>query len=244
VSGIADSPYFELFKTEDLEDFHSVKIVRRNPVMSTLMGRMEIFNATKDLPKQDRAEAMELLLDSRTDAYAENDQSAMIRMRKENESMLKVPKDRHPGLETNPQLYSQWLRSIMPKVSWSDPHPIEVRKHNAERDKLRSQDPPKDPQKLQEWTDTINLMDAHSVEHANVWAMTPLPMLLAAGVPPIDPNLAAGGEAPTGPSKPGQPGQAQGKPATGQNGGAPAGPKPPKSPQPPAAAEGAGAGNA
>jgi hypothetical protein len=215
VTGKADGPYLELFKTEDLQDFHSVKLVRRNPIMSTLMGRVEIFDRTWKLPKKERAEAMELLLDSRTDAYAENDQSSMIRIRKENEQMLV---------------------GIKPTVSWSDPHPLEVQKHNAERDKLRSQDPPEDPQAYEQWIATINLFDQHATEHASIWATTPIPMLLAAGTPPLQ-MIGTGAPPPEGDKA--DTGAGPGGGAVGE----PAGPGMPNAPKPPAAAEGAGAGN-
>lgn len=257
VSGIADEPYLKLFTHDTLDDFHSVKIVRRNPVMSTFMGRVQILELTRDMAKPDRADAMELLLDSRTDAYAENDQSATIRMRKENEMMLKAP-PRPAGLDpaVDPMAYNQWLASWLPKVSWSDPHHLEVPKHVAERDKLRSQDPPQDMIEFTTWTDTINGLDYHAVDHANTWASTALPMLLVAGIPPLNTGAPAPGADPGGNGdKPGKPGEqspsgapnamlpAAASGSMSDTPGAPDAPSGPNKPAPPAGAEGAGAGN-
>lgn len=248
VAGISDSPYFEMFKTEDLTDFREVTVKRRNPIMSTLMGRMEIYNATKDLLKPQRAEAMELLLDSRTDAYAENDQSATIRIRKENEQMLRAVGDNFDSMPQDPMMQAEWFKQIAPKVSWSDPWPIECAKHIAERDKLRSQDPPEDPRAYAIWIATINLFDYHTVDHSNVAASNQMPLNMVAGLPiiPVGPNAPPPPEPGGKPGKPGGGGSAK-TPASGGSSMAPssndpAEPAPPKSPQPPPAAEGAAAG--
>jgi hypothetical protein len=209
IGGLANEPYEQLIKSEDLQHLRRIKIERQNPVMSTFPGRMEIFNATKDLPPNQRAAAMEMLLTNDTEAWAENDQSARIRIRKENERMLK---------------------GIRCEVGISDPHLIEGPMHIVLLNKLKTQDPDPNPQKEQMRQATIQLLEQHLVEHGLALASLPPPMAAVCGTmsmlpqpadnPNADPNAHA--------SKPGA--------AGGQSPGAP---KPPQPPQPPEAPPGA-----
>lgn len=169
IGGIGNEPYMEYFSSAQLQGIRRIKIQRQNPVMNTLMGRKEIFDATKDLPKDQRSDALELLLNSNTDSFAENDQSAALRIRKENELMLAGK----PAL-----------------VQVTDDPILHCRKHRMQLDKLLTQDPPEDPQELAAYNTSVNLLINHITEHAVTWAQTPPPILAALGLP-MPPNIQA-----------------------------------------------------
>jgi hypothetical protein len=218
IAGIANDPYVQIMNQDDFASIRRVKIKRKNPVLSTYMGRRDLFDATKDLPPQQRAAATEMLLESDMEAWADNDQSSAIRIRKENELMLQ-------GIEV--------------QVGITDDHAAEGPKHRATLDKLRTMDPPKTGSRaFQLWQTAKMLLENHIIGHSVQLGTTPPMLALTCGWAPLampapDAENDQGGDQP---GAAGGGGNAAGKP--------PKPPKQPQAPETPAGAQGTIAGNA
>lgn len=246
IAGIGEAPYVQLVANDQIGAIRRVKLVRRSPILSTFSGRAEVFDRTIALPKRDRADAMEMLLNGDTSSFAERDQASKLRIRKENEMML---------------------QGILPVVASWDDHMLEGPEHRMEYDKVRTQDIPDDAPELpppplgqqdpayeawlatggpnyRAWVQVCQTFEAHLTAHANALASTPAPMALVAGwAPPMvaplgPPGMAAGA---AGQDDQGQPG---GNPransdAAAASGGGQRGPQTPKPPQAPKLPKGA-----
>jgi hypothetical protein len=243
IAGIGDAPYAQIISKDKLNTLRRVKLVRQSPVLSTFVGRTEVFDRTIMLPKADRADAMDMLLTGRSDSYAERDQAARIRIRKENE---------------------QLLQGINPVVTVWDDHALEGREHRMQYDKLRTMDPPEDGpqtpppqlppdhpdyQLVQEqwlatggpdfarWYKACQAHESHLQQHAQALATAPPPIAAVAGWVPLVAAAPAGGPEQQNPEQ--QQGK-PGKPGGGSPGGGKNAPKPPQSPKPPQQPKGAG----
>lgn len=232
IAGKGSAPYLKLMTAADIAPLREIAIERQNPVMSTFPGRMEVFNATKDLLPQQRAAAMEMLLTGDMEAWADNDQSADIKVHKENEQML---------------------AGIAVEVQFTDNDLIEGPKHVAQLNKLLAQDPPQgeqmpqvdpqtgqpiiDPQtgqpvpgqwstpERQQYEGAKQLLLKHIVDHSVSFARKPPPMSLVVGAPPNPMMMPPPGGAPG--AKPGD------KPGDNKPGGAAEQPQAPNAPKPP-----------
>lgn len=151
VAGDSNAPYMKYFTREDLRGIKRVMVNRQSPLMNSIPGRFDVFNATKDLPKDQRFAAVQMLKTGDDSAWTENDFSNIVLLRRENE------------------LLSQG-RSAM--VSATDDPFIHARSHSASLDRLRTQDPPEDPDEYQLWESAILAHKEHLNEHAVVWSQT------------------------------------------------------------------------
>ena len=246
IAGIGDAPYTQIITNSQLKSLKRVKLVRKSPVLSTFMGVLEVFDRTVGLPKRERADAMEMLLNSDTSSFAERDQAARIRIRKENEQMLQG--------------------TVPPVASWDD-HATEGPMHRMQYDKLRTMDPPddgpqtpppppppdgpKNPEYQQvyqawlatggpayaSWDKACKAHEEHLQGHALALAITSPEIAIVAGWAPL-----------VSPDQQTQQGQGQGKSTggaqdkAGPKGGqrAPQAPKPPSAPSAPKGAGGLG----
>jgi hypothetical protein len=209
IAGIGDAPYAQMIEKSRLDSLHSVELVRKSPVLSTFPGRVEMFDRLIKLPKQERADASEMLLNSDMESFAGRDQAQKIRIRKENEWLL---------------------QGINPPVTLWDDHAMEGKEHRMQYDKLRTMDPPIDPKALKVWTSACQASDAHLQAHAQALATAPPAIALVAGWAPL--GMGAGGASP--PQQ--ESGEEQGKPgqqSSPQGGGGPKAPSAPKPPTPP-----------
>jgi hypothetical protein len=234
IAGEGNQPYLKLMTAQDIAPLRSIKIERQNPVMATFVGRMEVFNATKDLLPQQRAAALEMLLNSDLEAYADNDQSAAIKIRYENEQMLK---------------------GIKVEVQVSDNDLIEGPKHVAQLNKLLSMPAPAgerlpvtdsagrpviDPMtrqpamsgqwstpERQQYETAKQLLLQHIIDHSLSFAGKAPPVALVCGAQPNPMMMAAPGApgAPAGEVPPDNANDAAKQPE------APSAPKPPEAPQ-------------
>ena len=233
IAGLGDAPYLELITQSQVNQLRSVKLVRQSPIMSTFVGRSEVFDRTIQLNKRDRADALDMLLNGRIEAFAQRDQSSRNRIRKENEMML---------------------QGVMPVVAFCDDHALEGPEHKVEYDKLRTMDPPADaPQtpppplgpndpnwrawlatggpEFMAWSLACKAFDDHMLQHAMALATTPPPMAIVAGWAPL---------MPAGPEGEGEEGQSEGASPGGPRGASSSMPKPPSAPKPPKPPAGAG----
>jgi hypothetical protein len=200
VAGVSNTPYMEYFKAQDLNGIKRVQIARQNPHMNSLPGRMEVLNATKDLPKDLRKASVEMLLTGTTDAYTEQDQSCAILIRKENERLM---------------------RGIPTEVKLSDDPKIHNAAHKGSLDRLRAQDAPTAPEAAQSWQTAIDAHLQHIAEHARQWSEIdpvladslglPLPPSVLGDAPPANDNAGSGaGKSANGGNLPKSPGAAPG----------------------------------
>lgn len=238
IAGIGDAPYAQIITQDKLSALRRVQLVRQSPVLSTFMGRAEVFDRTIALPKRDRADAMEMLLTGSTESFAGRDQAAKIRIRKENEQMLGG--------------------SVPPVTVWDD-HALEGPEHRMEYDKLRTMDPPPDAPTLPPpplgpedpnyeawlatggpayaaWTKACQSFEAHLQQHAQSLATANPALAIVAGWAPILTGAAAGTDQQGGAEQGQKQQQGGGKP--GANGGQSM-PKQPGPPKPPSAPKGA-----
>jgi hypothetical protein len=229
IAGKGNQPYLKLMTQDDIASLREITIERQNPVMSTFVGRMEVFNATKDLPPQQKAAALEMLLNSDLEAYTDFDQSATIKIHKENEQML---------------------AGIPVEVQVSDNDVLEGPKHVAQLNKLLAQDPPAGEQlpqvgpdgqpmidpmtgqpvmgqwstpERQQYETAKQLLLKHIVDHCVSFARKPPPMSLVVGALP-NPMMAP---------PPGGPANDASVPPdkAGDDAQQPQSPKPPEAPQ-------------
>lgn len=215
IAGIGNDPYVQIMNQDDFASIRRVQIKRKNPVLSTYVGRRDLLDATINLPPKQKAAALEMLLESDMEAYAENDQASAIRIRKENERML---------------------QGIAVEVGITDDHATEGPKHRAVLDKLRTMDPPTDPKALALWQTSITLLEDHIMQHGVQLGTTPAPLALVCGWAPLAmPAPGAANE---------QGGDQGGVGGVNRPGKPPKPPKAPQAPEAPAGAEGTIAGNA
>jgi len=202
VAGDANLPYLKFFTREDLRGIKRVMVNRQSPLMNSIPGRFDVFNATKDLEKDQRAAAIQMLKTGDDSAWTEADFSSLVLIRRENE------------------LLSQ-AKPVM--VSKTDDPILHARMHNSSLDRLRTQDPPEDPQEFQVWQAAISAHIAHLNEHAITWPQINPVFAAMLGLPqPPQFDPMAGGFQP-GPAAPanGNGGAPQlGKEPANQNGGA------------------------
>jgi hypothetical protein len=176
VSGEANVPYMKFFTREDLRGIKRVMVNRQSPLMNSIPGRFDVFTATKDLPKDQRWAAVQMLKTGDDSAWTENDFSYLVLLRRENELLSN-------GQPT-------------PVSSTDDPF-LHARSHCASLDRLRTQGEPADPQEKAIWEAAVLAHKDHINEHAIVWSQTNQVYAAMLGLPkpPVfDP--ASGGFAP------------------------------------------------
>lgn len=216
VSGEANIPYMKYFEAEDFGGIKSVQVQRQSPVMNNIGGRFEVFEKTMGLPKAQRKAAVQMLMTGDPSAWMENDQSCLILIRKENEQMSRGQQVQ-PSKTDDPLLHNE--------------------SHRASLDRLRTQDPPQDPQGFQQWNAAVQAHVDHIGGHSVLWAQTDPVFAASCMLPPppmfnpqagaFEPHPAIGGGAN------GRPLPADAPPPSG--GGAAKQPPPPQPPQPGAA---------
>jgi hypothetical protein len=152
VSGDANTPYMKFFTREDLRGIKRVMVNRQSPLMNSIPGRFDVFNATKDLPVDQRHAAVQLLKTGDDAAWTENDFSALVLIRKENELMSSG-------------------QPVM--VSSTDDHILHCQKHRASLDRLRTMDqPPEGSPEFMQWQAAVQSHVQHINDHAITWTQT------------------------------------------------------------------------
>lgn len=185
VSGDGNLAYMKFFTAEDIAGVKRVMVRRQNPLMNSIPGRFDVFNATKDLPKDQRMGAIQMLNTGDDSAWTESDMSAIILIRKENE-LLNAGK--------------------MPMISKTDDDFIHARKHSASLDRLRTQGEPEDPQAAALWNAAVQMHIDHIGEHTVNFAQKDSVYAHVLGLPPppeFDPlagKFKPGGAASAGPA--------------------------------------------
>lgn len=227
IAGIANKPYVTMMTTDKLKSLHRVKMVRKSPVLSTYVGRRDLFDATVGLDKKERRGATSLLLTGDLEPFVSEDQADEIRINHENELLL---------------------QGINPTVTFTDDHVLEGPKHRMEWNRLRTQEPPAEgTQERTTYDMALSAFNQHMIDHAIALAESALApaMALVSGWAPMpspeqqqQPADAKGGGGGEGGKPPAGPAKAGGKPATGADTKSKM-PKPPNGPTAPQAPAGA-----
>jgi hypothetical protein len=163
VAGAGNLPYMHYFKQEQLQSVRRVQIVRANPLMATFPVRLEVFNATRDLPKDQKRQAYEMLMTGDLTAITEDDDTQTFLIRYENE---------------------QLLEGGLVEAMVDDDHRIHNLSHRTTRDKLRAVPPSKDEVIEQKRIQAILTINQHMLQHAQLWLQLDPTLGASVGVPP------------------------------------------------------------
>jgi hypothetical protein len=190
VSGDANVAYLSYFTRDDLKGIKRVLVNRQSPLMNSIPGRFDVFAQTKDMPKDQRWAAVQMLKTGDDSAWTENDLSDVVYLRWENEQL---------GMGVTTFADGQSL------VSKTDDVFIHCRSHSASLNRLRANPPAEGPQspQWQQWAQACMAHVNHINEHGIAWMQTMPPFAAMLGTPPPPMfNPAAGGFELTAPAPP------------------------------------------
>lgn len=213
VAGVGNQPFMKYFKAEQIRSVRRVQVVRANPLMSTFPVRLEVFNSIAPLPKDQKRQAIELLMTGNMDAFTEDDDTQTFLIRFENETMLE---------------------GGVVQAMADDDHRLHNLSHRTTRDKLRCQAPSDDPQVEQQRVQAMAAINAHMMEHVIQWLKLDPTLGASVGVPPAQMMPGGGGPPIPPPGMPPLPPGADGQQPGGQQApanGAPPHPKRDEAPQ-------------
>jgi len=152
VAGANQAPYLRLFKGSDFGGIERVQVETSSPLMRTIPGRFEVFNAIKNITnKQERAAAYTMLVTGNSNAYTESDVASEILIQWENEQLSK---------------------GIWCEVAVSDDPVLHNLKHKASFDRLRAMPPTDDPKEIQLRITAQQMHQQHMAKHGLGWAMS------------------------------------------------------------------------
>lgn len=182
VAGVGNMTYMKYFKQSQLQSVRRVQLVRENPLMATFPVRLEVFKETKDLPKDQKRQAYQMLMTGDLSAITEDDDTQTFLITFENEELT--------------------AGRMVVAMADDDPR-IHNLAHRTARDKLRSVPPSDDPQVEQLRMAAIAAINAHMLDHVQKWLMLDPTLGMTVGVPPAQ---QMGMPAPGPSDKPGKPG--------------------------------------
>lgn len=177
VSGLDERPFLESFKKDATKGVRSVNVVTANPMMRSQAGRLEIWNAIKDLQPSERSAAVDLITKGIHKPLTRTDATEQQAIRLENERM--------------------GMGRPCPVLITDNPS-THVRQHKAELDAHREQlqfirDPNATPEQKRMAERIINAFQQHIAEHMMVWLKSPPPLAMFLGFqPPPQPGGAPG----------------------------------------------------
>lgn len=168
VSGLDERPYLQEFKRESLIGVRGVNVITANPMMRSQAGRLEIFNATKDLPAHERSAAIDLITKGVHKPLNRMSATEQQAVRFENEKLSD---------------------GVVCPVLVTDNPVVHVRSHRAELDAHREElllirDPQADPEAKARANAIIKAFNAHIAEHMQIWLQMPPPLALFLGIEP------------------------------------------------------------
>lgn len=154
ISGANQAPYIKQFTKQDLSGIRRVQVATSSPLMRTIPGRLEVFQALQPLSKEDRAAAFQLITTGNSDAFVDLDQTRSLLIQWENEQMMK-------GVWCQP--------------SKTDDPILHCEKHRAAMDRIRTMEKP-DP-------NAIAMLNEHIAQHGIAWAGVDPIMAAMLGLP-------------------------------------------------------------
>lgn len=183
VSGQTNLAYMQFFTQQELRGVQSVQVVRQTALMNSIPGRFDVFTATRDLPKDQRYAAVQLLKTGDDSAWTEDDYSELVLIAQENESLQKgqpVP------------------------VNVTDDPILHNLSHKALLARLRTQLLAGTDQKSAQMTAmAIQMLEQHIGQHPVVWAQCDPTFAQTCGLPqppmfnPALGQFGGGGQSPT-----------------------------------------------
>lgn len=208
VAGANQAPYIKQFTKQDLSGVRRVQVATASPLMRTIPGRLEVFQALQPLSKEQRQAAYQLITTGNADAFVDLDQSCSLLIQFENERLMR----------------GEWCEP----AATDDPI-LHCERHKSAFDRLRSMEAP-NPQAL-------NMLQEHISKHGMAWAGVDPVLAAMLGLPqppavPMSPMAQQQGGPNMGPQPEPAPNAAPGAdgapPTNGQT--QPAQPAPPRPP--------------
>jgi hypothetical protein len=167
VVGIEDRPYVAEFFAEDLSTIKRVRIEEISSYQQTTAGKIEIYKMLAMVPPEERPAAYEMITTGQSASFLKKDRSCDLRVRRENEDLLKGDR--------------------IVEVTSGD-HPVKhIQGHYAELEMLLASDKP-DMQ-------AANRIGMHISEHLQNWYGMDILLCGALNIPPpppIPPDPATG----------------------------------------------------
>lgn len=165
VAGANQAPYLREFTAADFSGIKRVVANTANPLLRSIPGRMEMWNAIKDVQNpKDRQAVIQLMTTGNFDGFTDSDQSTYLLIQYENEKLMK----------------GEWCEPAK-----SDHPALHNERHKAAYDKLRTQ-PNADP-------NALLMLQEHMAKHALLWAGTDPTFALTVNIPRPPPQLGPDG---------------------------------------------------
>jgi hypothetical protein len=170
VSGESAAPYAEAFDADRFRSVKRVQVVTDSPMTRTMAGRLELFNATKDIPGaySDVGQVIELLVSGQYKPTYQAGRRTKLGIRWENEKLARG--EPVPAAQAGENFFE------------------EVREHMALKRMPSIRNRP----------EVVALIDEHLLSHLNAYLMTAPPFAMAANMPPAQ-ALGGGPPPPGGP---------------------------------------------
>lgn len=89
IAGEDERPYMKEFTAQSVSGVKRVIMQTANPMLRTQAGRLEVFNAIKDYPPDQRSAAIELIVSGNSKAFTKKDRSCELRIQFENETLAR-----------------------------------------------------------------------------------------------------------------------------------------------------------
>lgn len=184
VSGQTNLAYMQFFTQQELRGVQSVQVVRQTALMNSIPGRFDVFTATKDLPKDQRYAAVQLLKTGDDSAWTEDDYSELVLIAAENEALQKgmpVP----VNVTDDPILHNLSHKALLARLRTQI---------------LAGQGDPKSQQMI---AIAMQAIDQHIGQHPVVWAQCDPTFAQSCGLPappmfnPMVGKFMGGGPSPT-----------------------------------------------
>lgn len=161
VAGANQAPYIKQFTKQDLSGVRRVQVATSSPLMRTIPGRLEVFQALTPLSKEQRQAAYQLITTGNADAFVDLDQSCSLLIQYENEQLMK----------------GQPVQALK-----TDDPILHCEKHKSALDRLRATEQPN--------MAAVSALLEHIAEHGMLWAgVDPvLAAMIGLPQPPAIPN--------------------------------------------------------
>lgn len=154
ISGANQAPYLKQFTKQDLSGIRRVQVATASPLMRTIPGRLEVFQALAPLSKEMRAAAFQLITTGNADAFVDLDSTRSLLIQYENERLMRGEWC-EPAVTDDPILHSE--------------------KHRAAMDRIRCMENP-DP-------NALAMINEHIAKHGMLWAGVDPIMAAMLGLP-------------------------------------------------------------
>lgn len=89
VAGESERPYATQFSKQDASGIHRVYVETANPMLRSAAGRLELWNAVKDQPPDQRAASIEMITTGQSRPATRRDRASNLRLKWESERLMR-----------------------------------------------------------------------------------------------------------------------------------------------------------